>query len=171
MQHASWLAFGIIVTHLAWITHRLVSSNRSTRYPSLAVFCKHNMCWSSEQLLTPDTGKRICKSQVQWILFICLFFGPTGFELRALNLLGKCSTTWAMPPTLQWTSDSVWFHWVAQNTRPELMRFFCPSSRGCTLTSSLCSLWFPKGFTTGGMSHVIENPLLNPFFSYWRFKS
>lgn len=33
---ASWMSFGMMVTRLAWMAHRLVSSNRPTRYASLA---------------------------------------------------------------------------------------------------------------------------------------
>ena len=36
MRRASWMSFGIIVTRLAWIAHKLVSSNRPTRYASEA---------------------------------------------------------------------------------------------------------------------------------------
>jgi hypothetical protein len=36
-----------------------------------------------------------------WVVFkLHLFFGTSGFELRALCLLDKQSTTWAMPPIL-----------------------------------------------------------------------
>lgn len=35
---ASWMSFGMIVTRLAWIAHRLVSSNNPTRYASLASY-------------------------------------------------------------------------------------------------------------------------------------
>lgn len=31
MRRASWISFGMIVTRLAWIAHRLVSSNRPTK--------------------------------------------------------------------------------------------------------------------------------------------
>ena len=34
MRRASWMSFGMIVTRLAWIAHRLVSSKRPTRYAS-----------------------------------------------------------------------------------------------------------------------------------------
>ena len=36
MRRASWISFGIIVTRLAWIAHRFVSSKRPTRYDSEA---------------------------------------------------------------------------------------------------------------------------------------
>lgn len=36
MRLASWMSLGMMVTRLAWIAHRLVSSKRPTRYASLA---------------------------------------------------------------------------------------------------------------------------------------
>ncbi|KAK8448795.1 hypothetical protein SEVIR_7G103250v4 [Setaria viridis] len=36
MRRASWMSLGMIVTRLAWMAHRLVSSNRPTRYASAA---------------------------------------------------------------------------------------------------------------------------------------
>ena len=33
---ASWISFGMIMIHLAWMAHKLVSSNRPTRYASAA---------------------------------------------------------------------------------------------------------------------------------------
>merc|ERR1712080_328985 len=33
---ASWMSLGMMVTRLAWIAHKLVSSNSPTRYASLA---------------------------------------------------------------------------------------------------------------------------------------
>ena len=36
MRRASWISFGIIVTRLAWIAHKFVSSKRPTRYDSEA---------------------------------------------------------------------------------------------------------------------------------------
>ena len=33
---ASWISFGMMVTHLAWIAHRLESSSKLTRYASVA---------------------------------------------------------------------------------------------------------------------------------------
>ena len=33
---ASWMSFGMMVTCLAWIAHRLESSSRLTRYASVA---------------------------------------------------------------------------------------------------------------------------------------
>jgi hypothetical protein len=45
---ASWMSFGMIVTHFAWIAHSLLSSKRQTRYASeaswrarTAVLCIH----------------------------------------------------------------------------------------------------------------------------------
>ena len=34
MRRASWMSFGMIVTRFAWIAHKLVSSNKPTRYAS-----------------------------------------------------------------------------------------------------------------------------------------
>ena len=34
IRRASWMSLGMIVTRLAWIAHKLVSSNRPTRYAS-----------------------------------------------------------------------------------------------------------------------------------------
>lgn len=36
IRRASWISLGMIVTRLAWIAHKLVSSKRPTRYASLA---------------------------------------------------------------------------------------------------------------------------------------
>ena len=36
MRRASWMSFGMMVTRLAWIAHKLVSSNSPTRYASEA---------------------------------------------------------------------------------------------------------------------------------------
>ena len=36
MRRASWMSLGMMVTRLAWMAHRLVSSNRPTRYASEA---------------------------------------------------------------------------------------------------------------------------------------
>ena len=36
MRRASWMSLGMMVTRLAWMAHRLVSSNRPTRYASAA---------------------------------------------------------------------------------------------------------------------------------------
>ena len=36
IRRASWMSFGMIVTRFAWIAHKLVSSNRPTRYASEA---------------------------------------------------------------------------------------------------------------------------------------
>ena len=33
---ASWMSFGMMVTRLAWMAHRLASSNNPTRYASVA---------------------------------------------------------------------------------------------------------------------------------------
>ena len=35
---ANWMSLGIIVTLFAWIAHKLVSSNKPTRYASLASY-------------------------------------------------------------------------------------------------------------------------------------
>merc|ERR550519_3196712 len=36
IRRANWMSLGMIVTRLAWMAHRFVSSNRPTRYASLA---------------------------------------------------------------------------------------------------------------------------------------
>ena len=36
IRRASWMSFGMMVTRLAWIAQRLVSSKRPTRYASAA---------------------------------------------------------------------------------------------------------------------------------------
>jgi hypothetical protein len=53
------------------------------------------------------------------------------------------------------------------STRPVMMRFLHPSSRGCTLASSFCSQLFPGCFNTGGFtgsllctSHGMDTSLL-----------
>ena len=34
MRRASWMSLGMIVTRLAWMAHKLVSSNKPTKYAS-----------------------------------------------------------------------------------------------------------------------------------------
>jgi len=36
IRRASWISFGMIVTLLAWMAHKFVSSNKPTKYASLA---------------------------------------------------------------------------------------------------------------------------------------
>ena len=36
IRRASWISLGMIVTRLAWMAHKLVSSNNPTRYASAA---------------------------------------------------------------------------------------------------------------------------------------
>ncbi|XBI07439.1 hypothetical protein VPH35_135345 [Triticum aestivum] len=48
MRRASWMSLGMMVTRLAWMAHRLVSSNSPTRYASAA-------SWSAE---TAEDWKR-----------------------------------------------------------------------------------------------------------------
>jgi hypothetical protein len=47
MRRANWMSFGIIVTRLAWMAHKLVSSNRPTKYASAASWTPTNRNTSS----------------------------------------------------------------------------------------------------------------------------
>ena len=44
MRLASWMSLGIMVTRLAWIAHRLVSSNNPTMYASQASWMANTAC-------------------------------------------------------------------------------------------------------------------------------
>jgi hypothetical protein len=74
-------------------TSHTLSLNRwriNTHAPDLS----HHLLWSECCQFSPKLMLKI-HSQCN-----VKFFGGTGFELRALPLLGRCSTTWAMLPAL-----------------------------------------------------------------------
>jgi hypothetical protein len=55
----------------------------------------------SHQLLTVSPIHcTFSKSKILDTLLFFFFSGGTGFELRTLHWLGRCSTTWAMPPAI-----------------------------------------------------------------------
>ena len=49
---ASWMSFGMMVTHLAWMAHRLASSSNPTRYASVASW-RHSIAadWNRKSVL------------------------------------------------------------------------------------------------------------------------
>ncbi|KAJ1452428.1 hypothetical protein M885DRAFT_526985 [Pelagophyceae sp. CCMP2097] len=52
MRRASWMSLGMMVTRLAWMAHKLVSSKRPTRYASEAS-CRARMAvdWKRRSVL------------------------------------------------------------------------------------------------------------------------
>jgi hypothetical protein len=90
--------------------------------------------------------------------FCCFPYG-TGFELRALDLLDKHSTTWVTPPALC-------FRFVC--LFPSRAWYLCPAWSG-SRSSSICSSWI-AGMT--GACHypqllLIEMGVSQTFCLFW----
>jgi hypothetical protein len=65
-----------------------------------------------------------------WLAFVCV-----EFELRALSLLGKCSTTWATAPDhfcfSYFSSRVLWFYMLALDHNPPTYSLLCSSNDRC----------------------------------------
>jgi hypothetical protein len=60
------------------------------------------------------------RTLISTVIMYYLFLVVLGFELRALNLVGKCSTAWVMPPVLayfSYFSDRILCLWSSYASR------------------------------------------------------
>ena len=119
MRRANWMSFGMMVTRLAWMAHKLVSSKRPTKYASEAS-CKAKIAvdWKRKSVLKSwaisrtkrwNGSLRIKSSVDFWYLrisrkatvpgrYLCGFLTPpaAGADLRAA-LVANCLRG-ALPP-------------------------------------------------------------------------
>jgi hypothetical protein len=64
---------------------------------------------------------------VFFLSFFLSFFSVLRFELRALSWLGRCSTTWAIPPALVWSFiPIIQIFLVLQSRVPKCFHFHIP---------------------------------------------
>ena len=129
MRRASWISFGIIVTRLAWIAHRLVSSKRPTRSASLAS-CKAPTAalWKGRAVLkfrkvsraNIRGGKGRVGTKSPWEIKRSQWLSPHRNSLESLKICepsmsvvmdraaceDQCSRT-----QKKWTAISLWHIW------------------------------------------------------------
>ncbi|CAA6675081.1 unnamed protein product [Spirodela intermedia] len=109
MRRASWISLGMIVTRLAWIAQRFVSSKSPTRYASAASWRADTASCAISLTRRWNGSFRISSSVLFWYLRISLratvpglkrwgFFTPpvAGADLRAA-LVASCFLG-ALPP-------------------------------------------------------------------------
>jgi hypothetical protein len=101
-------------------------------------------------------------------LFIYFFFVILGFELRALGLLGGCSTTSATPPALGFLSFGPGLSSDHKSTY--LCLFHSWDHRHVATTSTLLiEMGISLPFCLGGSQTIIF--LISPSFRSWDYKS
>nr|ACJ84494.1 unknown [Medicago truncatula] len=117
------MSLGIIVTRLAWIAHKLVSSKRPTRYAfSSLLQCKHSMALETKVSL--EVLSNFTNQPLEWEL--------PDQELSTLLIL----------PNLTKSNSS----------RAVTMWFLNPTSSGCRLTCSLGCKLLPRCLSTSRLT-------------------
>jgi hypothetical protein len=123
MRRASWMSFGIIVTRLAWIAHRLVSLKRANQIGLTRVLQSTNSCALEAQIcfeVLRNFSHQTLEGEFASQKFGGLLIASISPERR--------------------------------NTRPGSMRFLHPSGRGRALASGFCSQLCPGRFSAGGLA-------------------